>query len=90
MGWHSQLPGGGRAHRVGLALLKTAEGTLAALPFERLLTALNSKQYPAFSQPPAQLLKLALSFRVSKRLAQYAAEYQRTAPAQAANGAKDA
>ena len=62
---------------VGLALLKTAEATLLALPFERLLTALNSKQYPAFSQPPAQLLKLALAFKVSKRLAQYAAEYQR-------------
>ena len=53
------------SHRVGLALLKTAEDTLLALPFERLLTALNSKQFPAFSRPPAQLLKLALSFRVS-------------------------
>jgi hypothetical protein len=63
--------------RVGLALLKTAEDTLLALPFERLLTALNSKQFPAFSRPPAQLLKLALSFRVSRRLAVYLSEYQR-------------
>lgn len=54
--------------RVGLALLKTAEDTLLELPFERLLTALNSKQFPAFSRPPAQLLKLALSFRVRQSL----------------------
>lgn len=63
--------------RVGLALLKTAEDTLLALPFERLLTALNSKQFPAFSRPPAQLLKLALSFKVSRRLAASLSEYQK-------------
>ncbi|BDA47094.1 TBC1 domain family member 10A [Coccomyxa sp. Obi] len=63
--------------RVGLALLKTAEDTLLALPFERLLTALNSKQFPAFSRPPAQLLKLALSFKVSRRLAASLSEFQK-------------
>lgn len=48
-----------------------------ALPFERLLTALNSRQFPAFSRPPAQLLKLALSFRVSRRLNASLAEYRK-------------
>ena len=63
--------------RVGLALLKTSEETLVALPFERLLTALNSRQFPAFSRPPAQLLRLALSFRVSRRLSISLADYQK-------------
>lgn len=63
--------------RVGLALLKTAEDTLLALPFERLLTALNSKQFPAFSRPPAQLLKLALSFKASRRLVASLSEFQK-------------
>ena len=63
--------------RVGLALLKTSEETLVALPFERLLTALNSRQFPAFSRPPAQLLRLAVSFRVSRRLSISLAEYQK-------------
>ena len=63
--------------RVGLALLKTSEETLVALPFERLLTALNSRQFPAFSRPPAQLLRLALSFWVSRRLSASLAEYQK-------------
>ena len=62
---------------MGLALLKTSEETLVALPFERLLTALNSRQFPAFSRPPAQLLRLALSFRVSRRLSASLAEYQK-------------
>ena len=68
---------------MGLALLKTAEDTLLALPFERLLTALNSKQFPAFSRPPAQLLKLALSFKVSRRLAASLAEFQKQQKEQA-------
>ena len=62
---------------MGLALLKTSEETLVALPFERLLTALNSRQFPAFSRPPAQLLRLALSFRVSRRLSASLVEYQK-------------
>lgn len=62
---------------MGLALLKTSEDTLVALPFERLLTALNSRQFPAFSRPPAQLLKLALSFRVSRRLSISLVDYQK-------------
>ena len=48
-----------------------------ALPFERLLTALNSRQFPVFSRPPAQLLNLALRFRVSRRLSISLAEYQK-------------
>ena len=63
--------------RVGLALLKTSEDTLIALPFERLLTALNSRQFPVFSRPPAQLLNLALKFRVSRRLSISLGEYQK-------------
>lgn len=63
--------------RVGLALLKTSEDTLVALPFERLLTALNSRQFPVFSRPPAQLLNLALKFRVSRRLSASLVEYQK-------------
>lgn len=55
--------------RVGLALLRMSEEALLPLPFERLLTALNSKQYAAFARPPGQLLRQALSFRVSRRLA---------------------
>lgn len=48
-----------------------------ALPFERLLTALNSRQFPVFSRPPAQLLNLALKFRVSRRLSISLGEYQK-------------
>ena len=48
-----------------------------ALPFERLLTALNSRQFPVFSRPPAQLLHLALKFRVSRRLSVSLAVYQK-------------
>ena len=55
--------------RVGLALLRISEEALLPLPFERLLTALNSKQYAAFARPPGQLLRQALSFCVSRRLA---------------------
>ena len=71
------LTGQATCCRVGLALLKTSEETLVALPFERLLTALNSRQFPAFSRPPAQLLRLAVSFRVSRRLSISLAEYQK-------------
>ena len=48
-----------------------------ALPFERLLTALNSRQFPVFSRPPAQLLNLALKFRVSRRLSISLGDYQK-------------
>eukprot|EP00884_Botryococcus_braunii_P005294 jgi/Botrbrau1/14766/Bobra.0103s0014.1 len=64
--------------RVGLALLKSGEPTLRQLPFEKLLSSLNSKQFPAFSQPPSTLLDLALTCRVSRRLAIYEADYKRT------------
>lgn len=54
---------------MGLALMKSSEATLRQLPFERLLSTLNSKQFPVFTQPPSVLLDSALSYRVSKRLA---------------------
>jgi len=54
---------------VGLALLRLSEDALLPLPFERLLTALNSKQYTAFARPPGLLLRQALAFHVSRRLA---------------------
>ena len=63
--------------RVGLALLKVSEEELVLLPFEQLLAALNSKQLPAFSRSPNSLLKLALSFRVSKRLNQFHLEHMK-------------
>ncbi|KAK9825860.1 hypothetical protein WJX81_005237 [Elliptochloris bilobata] len=72
------LEGPKTVFRVGLALLRMSEEALLPLPFERLLTALNSKQYAAFSRPPGQLLRQALSFRVSRRLAASQAEYQRS------------
>ena len=62
--------------RVGLALLKTAEDELLALPFEQLLAALNSKRFPAFSKSPGQLMKVAMAIKVSRRLAVSSGEYQ--------------
>lgn len=61
--------------RVGLGLLKLCEDSVIDLPFEQLLAVINSKQCPAFSQSPDVLMKLALNFRVSKRLAVYKAKY---------------
>lgn len=65
---------------MGLALLRMSEEALLPLPFERLLTALNSKQYAAFSRPPGQLLRQALAFRVSRRLAASQARPRPSAP----------
>lgn len=63
--------------RVGLALLKTAEEELLALPFEQLLAALNSKRFPALSRSPGQLIKVAMSIKVSRRLTTSEWEYRR-------------
>ena len=60
---------------MGLALLKTGEAELADLPFEGLLHALRAQQLPAFARSANSLVKLALSFRVSRRLDMYRAEY---------------
>ncbi|KAK9809729.1 hypothetical protein WJX73_000467 [Symbiochloris irregularis] len=68
--------------RVGLALLKISEEQLIQLPFEQLLAALNSKQLPAFGRSPNSLLKLALSFHVSKRLNQSRIEHAQSAHAE--------
>lgn len=59
---------------MGLALLKTGEGELADLPFEGLLHALKAQQLPAFARSANSLVKLALSFRVTRRLDMYKAE----------------
>ena len=60
---------------MGLALLKTGEDDLAGLPYEQLLHALKAKQLPALSRSSSSLLQLACSFRVSRRLDMYRAEY---------------
>ena len=57
--------------RVGLALLKTVEGELLSVDFEKLLGTLNAKWFPAFARPPDELLRVALRFKVSGRLARY-------------------
>lgn len=57
--------------RVGLALLKTVEGELLRVDFEKLLGTLNAKWFPAFARPPDELLRVALRFKVSGRLARY-------------------
>ena len=63
---------------MGLALLKTGEDQLAGLPYEQLLHALKAKQLPALSRSSNSLLKLACSFRVSRRLDMYRTEYLRS------------
>ena len=60
---------------MGLALLKLCEDAIIDLPFEQMLAVINSKQCPAFSHSPDVLMKVALNFRVSKRLAVYKAQY---------------
>lgn len=42
----------------------------------QILGVLNAKWFPAFSRSPVELLKTALSFSVTSRLAKYEAEYQ--------------
>lgn len=57
--------------RVGLALLKTVESELLSVDFEKLLGTLNAKWFPAFARPPDELLRIALRFKVSGRLARF-------------------
>ena len=42
----------------------------------QILGVLNAKWFPAFSRSPVELLKTAMSFSVSSRLAKYEAEYK--------------
>jgi hypothetical protein len=42
----------------------------------QILGVLNAKWFPAFSRSPVELLKTALGFSVTSRLAKYEAEYQ--------------
>ena len=57
--------------RVGLALLKTVEGELLSVDFEKLLGTLNAKWFPAFARRPDELLTVALRYKVSSRLARF-------------------
>jgi hypothetical protein len=50
----------------------------------QILGVLNAKWFPAFSRSPVELLKTALSFSVTSRLAKYEAEYQSQQAAAAA------
>ncbi|KAA6417640.1 MAG: EVI5 -like [Trebouxia sp. A1-2] len=76
--------------RVGLALLKLCEDSILELPFEQMLAVFKSKQCPAFAHSPDVVMKLAYSFRVSKRLAQFKAMYDGSSlPAEAAAAAEE-
>lgn len=54
-------------HRMGLALLARAEPSLLSLPFEPLLLALRGVATDA-KMDADELLRSALSFRLSRRL----------------------
>ncbi len=76
--------------RVGLALLRLCEDTILDLPFEQMLAVFKSKQCPAFAHSPDVVMKLAYSFRVSKRLAQFKAMYDGSSlPAEAEAAAEE-
>ena len=76
--------------RVGLALLKLCEDTIIDLPFEQMLAVFKGKQCPAFAYSPDTVMKLASSFRVSKRLAQFKAMYDGSSlPAEAEAAAEE-
>ncbi|DBA82892.1 hypothetical protein WJX77_012383 [Trebouxia sp. C0004] len=76
--------------RVGLALLRLCEDSMLDLPFEQMLAVFKSKQCPAFAHSPDVVMKLAYSFRVSKRLAQFKAMYDGSSlPAEAEAAAEE-
>lgn len=76
--------------RVGLAILRLCEDMLQNLPFEQMLAVFKSKQCPAFAYSPDVVMKLAYSFRVSKRLAQFKAMYDGSSlPAEAEAAAEE-
>jgi hypothetical protein len=76
--------------RVGLALLRLCEDSILDLPFEQMLAIFKSKQCPAFAHSPDVVMKLAYSFRVSKRLAQFKAMYDGSSlPAEAEAAAEE-
>lgn len=73
-----------------MALLRLCEETLLDLPFEQMLAVFKSKQCPAFAYSPDVVMKLAYSFRVSKRLAQFKAMYDGSSlPAEAEAAAEE-
>lgn len=44
--------------RVGIALLASAHDQLCAMPFERLVAALNSRKFPILKKNPDVLMKV--------------------------------
>lgn len=46
--------------RVGAALLLSAQDTLLAAPFERLVEALNGRRFPLLSRHPDALMKVCV------------------------------
>ncbi|WIA21023.1 hypothetical protein OEZ85_005352 [Tetradesmus obliquus] len=74
--------------RVGAALLLSAQDTLLAAPFERLVEALNGRRFPLLSRHPDALMKAALRIPVSRQLELLQHKYQQqVAAAQAAAAA---
>lgn len=44
--------------RVGIALLASAQEQLCAMPFERLVAALNGRKFPILNKQPDALIKV--------------------------------
>jgi hypothetical protein len=44
--------------RVGIALLASAQEQLCAMPFERLVAALNGRKFPILNKQPDALMKV--------------------------------
>lgn len=70
--------------QIAVAALSTASNgstplrklRLSQVGCPQILSVLNAKWFPAFSRSPVELLKTALSFSVSSRLAKYEADYK--------------
>lgn len=55
--------------RVGIVLLASAQEQLCAMPFERLVAALNGRKFPILKKQPDSLMKVRLlAFRPCMRL----------------------
>lgn len=63
--------------RVGVALMKGIQADLCAADFEQILSVLNAKWFPAFSNSPEALLDSALRLSVSQRLARFRTMYEK-------------
>jgi hypothetical protein len=54
--------------RVGIALLASAQEQLCAMPFERLVAALNGRKFPILNKQPDALMKVSLQAHASSCL----------------------